>query len=140
MFVDTNVLVTASNPNDPSQSNAKYALDAFTGGLSGCWSGQITREYVSSVTRPADVHGLGWTPSQAWSAIEAFQTILKCLAETDDCLKQLQRLCLLHQVRGKQIHDANIVATMLAHGERQLLTLNARDFARYAADIDIITP
>jgi predicted nucleic acid-binding protein len=33
-------------------------------------------------------------------------------------------------VGGKQIHDANIVATMLAHGLRRLLTHNVKDFQR----------
>ena len=40
-------------------------------------------------------------------------------------------LCASAPVGGKQIHDANIVATMLAYGERRLLTLNASDFRRY---------
>ena len=29
---------------------------------------------------------------------------------------------------GRQIHDINIVATMLAHGEQRLLSLNTRHF------------
>jgi hypothetical protein len=41
-------------------------------------------------------------------------------------------------VGGKQIHDANIVATMLAHGLRRLLTHNVKDFQRDSAWIDIL--
>ena len=41
------------------------------------------------------------------------------------------------QVGGRQIHDANIVATMLAHGERRLLTFNAADFRRYGDRIEL---
>ena len=37
---------------------------------------------------------------------------------------------------GKQTHDANIVATMLAHGETRLLTFNAADFRRFDALIE----
>jgi predicted nucleic acid-binding protein len=40
---------------------------------------------------------------------------------------------------GRQIHDANIVATMLAYGERRLLTLNAGDFRRYGDRIELTT-
>ena len=36
------------------------------------------------------------------------------------------------------MHDANIVATMLAHGERRLLTFNGGDFRRYGERIDLI--
>ncbi len=39
--------------------------------------------------------------------------------------------------RGKQIHDANIVATMMAHGIRTLLTDNVSDFARWGHVIDV---
>ena len=39
-------------------------------------------------------------------------------------------------VGGRQIHDANIVATMLAHGERRLLSFNGADFRRYGDRIE----
>jgi predicted nucleic acid-binding protein len=32
---------------------------------------------------------------------------------------------------GKQVHDANIVATMLVHGVDTLVTINTDDFARF---------
>jgi predicted nucleic acid-binding protein len=40
-------------------------------------------------------------------------------------------------VAGRQIHDANIVATMQAHGIGRLLTHNTADFARFAAIITV---
>lgn len=42
---------------------------------------------------------------------------------------------------GEQVHDCNIVATMLAHGVRHLATRNAADFKRYESliSIDAIT-
>jgi predicted nucleic acid-binding protein len=41
-----------------------------------------------------------------------------------------------YDVGGKQVHDANVVATMLTHGITRLLTFNTGDFSRFA---DIIT-
>lgn len=41
-------------------------------------------------------------------------------------------------VGGKQVHDANIVATMLAHGVPNLLTHNTADFMRYSGLITIL--
>jgi predicted nucleic acid-binding protein len=41
-------------------------------------------------------------------------------------------------VAGRQVHDANIVATMLAHGVPKLLTHNTADFARFAAVITVV--
>jgi hypothetical protein len=34
---------------------------------------------------------------------------------------------------GRQVRDANIVATMIAHGEHRLLTFNTKDFERLDA-------
>ena len=50
----------------------------------------------------------------------------------------LVRLCRDVVVAGKQVHDANIVATMMAHGERQLLTFNGADFRRFGDRIELI--
>ncbi len=41
---------------------------------------------------------------------------------------------------GKQVHDANIVATMLAHGETRLLTFNGGDFHRFDSLIEVVAP
>jgi predicted nucleic acid-binding protein len=32
---------------------------------------------------------------------------------------------------GKQVHDANVIATMLAHGVGTVVTMNVTDFARF---------
>jgi predicted nucleic acid-binding protein len=37
------------------------------------------------------------------------------------------------------VHDANVVATMLAHGETTLLTFNTADFRRFARVIEVIS-
>lgn len=39
---------------------------------------------------------------------------------------------------GKQVHDANIVATMLTYSIPKLLTHNVADFTRFAALISVI--
>jgi hypothetical protein len=41
---------------------------------------------------------------------------------------RLMELSRPYSFGGRQVHDANIVATMLAHGERRLLTFNEADF------------
>ncbi len=40
--------------------------------------------------------------------------------------------------KGKQIHDANIVATMRRYGIPSLLTHNTADFTRYVPDINLL--
>ena len=39
--------------------------------------------------------------------------------------------------RGKQVHDANIVATMRANGLKRLATFNVADFARFEDEIAV---
>jgi hypothetical protein len=46
-----------------------------------------------------------------------------------------------HDVRGKQVHDCNVVAVMLTYGVRRLATRNAPDFKRHVGiDVDAVTP
>ena len=41
------------------------------------------------------------------------------------------------RAQGKQVHDAAIVAVMLSHGVRRLLTLNTEHFERYKAELNL---
>ena len=54
-----------------------------------------------------------------------------------DVAQQLRALLAVGDTRGKQIHDANVATTMLAHGIRILLTDNLDDFARWGHLIDV---
>jgi predicted nucleic acid-binding protein len=42
-----------------------------------------------------------------------------------------------YRATGRQVHDANIVATMLDCGVRRLLTFNLTDFRRFAPLIEM---
>jgi hypothetical protein len=44
-----------------------------------------------------------------------------------------------YDVKGKQVHDARLVAGMLRHNVSHLLTFNAKDFSRYS-EISVIEP
>lgn len=53
---------------------------------------------------------------------------------------RLVALCRSHSFSGRQVHDANIVATMLAHNERRILTFNDADFRRFGELVEVIAP
>jgi glucose-6-phosphate 1-dehydrogenase len=38
---------------------------------------------------------------------------------------------------GKQVHDANVIATMLVHGVDTVVTLNTGDFARFSQHVHV---
>lgn len=54
---------------------------------------------------------------------------------------EFRRLLLQYSVVGRQVHDARLVAMMLAWQIESILTLNDRDFRRFAPEgITIVTP
>ncbi|MBI5670665.1 MAG: hypothetical protein HZC41_21950 [Chloroflexi bacterium] len=52
--------------------------------------------------------------------------------------EKLLELLRAYPTSGKQIHDANIVATMLASGVERLITLNVDDMKHFADGITLI--
>ena len=138
MFVDTNVLVAARFMTAPAHVAACRCLDRAGDSEEPLHiSRQIVREYLVVATR-----------SQIWSKPLVMDDALKdatglissftVLEDSPDVMAALIALCREVPVAGKQIHDANIAATMLAHGERRLLTLNAKDFRRYGGRIELV--
>lgn len=57
--------------------------------------------------------------------------------DTATVTAQLIKLMGDFQIGGKQVHDANIVASMLAYGIPRLLTHNVKDFERFEEMIRI---
>ena len=139
MFLDTNILVMARFQAAPGHAVARDRVQRA--GKSGDVlriSRQVLREYLATVTRPQS-----WSPpvpvDAALADIAALQAGFEILEDGPRATEILTRLCRDVAVAGRQIHDANIVATMLAHGERRLLTFNGRDFRRYGARIELIS-
>lgn len=129
IFVDTNVLLAAT---DQSRDTHAEALKFLESALAGCYrlfvSGQIFREYLVVATRPAAVNGLGLTPGEACSNLRKFGQVVQVLEETRETLERLIELTENYALHGKRIHDANVVATMQAHGLAHLKTENPEDF------------
>ncbi len=138
MFVDTNVLVRARFEAAPSHSLARRRMqEAGESGEALRISRQVLREYLATVTRPQS-----WSSPVAMDAalahIAALEAVFDILEDGPRVTQTLTGLCREVPVAGRQIHDANIAATMLAHGERRLLTFNAGDFRRYGERIELI--
>ena len=53
------------------------------------------------------------------------------LVEPDTLYEEFKRLARKYEFRGKQAHDARLVAMMLCLKVEKVLTLNERDFRRY---------
>lgn len=139
VFLDTNVLLSATTPARPLH---EAALEVFNGwperGVRLSTSGQVLREYLVVATRPTEVNGLGLSPKDALFNASSIRERVQILAEGEAILRRLERIVGDRECRGKQIHDAHIVATALAHGVAKLVTENTGDFLRYRDVLEIL--
>lgn len=60
------------------------------------------------------------------------------MAEHEKVADRLIELLEAVDCTGRQVHDANVVATMLTHGVGTVVTGNAGDFARFGDRIEVV--
>ncbi|GAC1519227.1 MAG: type II toxin-antitoxin system VapC family toxin [Herpetosiphon sp.] len=138
VFVDTNVLVYATNTSSPWYLLARERLqEAKQQADDLIISPQIIREYLSFATRSSVVSGSP-SMSETFRNVHTFRTHFRVVQNTTLVLDHLIALLRVIPCAGKQVHDANIVATMLAYNVSHLLTHNVRDFGRFAQHITIM--
>jgi predicted nucleic acid-binding protein len=138
IFVDTNVLVYSTNVLSPLKDIAKRAIQkAREQGIELIISQQILREYLAVTTR-FSVTGSGVTLHEIVDNLQIFRTEFTLLEEKLAVLAKLIELIQIFPTAGSQVHDANIIATMLVHGIDYLLTHNVDDFKRFSEKIHIL--
>ena len=100
-------------------------------------SRQVLREFLAATTRPGAVTPPP-TPDALTQAIRQFETEFE-IADKDAAVTAiLLDLLKSRTIQGKQIHDANIVATIRRYAISSLLTHNIADFTRYLPDINLL--
>jgi predicted nucleic acid-binding protein len=138
-MLDTNVFLAATDEGRAEHDQALAIINEWPyQGTTLYASGQIMREYLAVATRPAEKNGLGLALSDALANVRALRKRTSLLAEDDKVADQLLSLLDEAACGGKQVHDANIVATMLVHGIDTIVTMNLDDFTRFAAKINPI--
>jgi predicted nucleic acid-binding protein len=140
VLLDTNILLRLLNPADSEYAVVRSAVDALiVRGDQLCFVSQNLVEFWNVCTRPADKNGFALTAAEADIRAKLIESRFTLLPDTVRIHTEWRRLVVSFSVAGVQVHDARLVAAMLAHGIPQLLTLNDRDFARYA-DISVVHP
>ena len=131
-LADTNVLLRYCDQDDGEHAVCVSAIRSLVAqGENVCLCAQVLIEHWAVATRPASVNGLGLDPDEADRQLAAATLALPCLPEPPDMAERWRKVARDNAVRGKQAHDARIVALMQSHGISHILTLNTSDFARY---------
>jgi predicted nucleic acid-binding protein len=138
IFLDTNMLVYAQLTFSPFHDATVARLQSLEGAGTNFWiSRQILREYLAVMTRPGLVQGSISVVSVAADVLD-FMSRFYIAEDGPAVTANLLTLLTSIPIAGKQVHDANVVATMQAYGIPRLLTHNTADFARFARLITVL--
>ncbi len=136
--LDTNVLLAATDQARAEHEQAVAAINVWpASGVVLYTSGQILREYLAVATRPVEQNGLSMSRLDAIANVRALRARLNVLAEDIKVNDRLLELLEMVQCAGEQVHDANVVATMLVHGIDTVVTMNIGDFARFGDHVRV---
>ena len=142
-LIDTGILLRLIDTHDPHHAPVQSTFELLGNRADDLYiTTQNVAELWNVATRPLANNGLNLPPaavSQLFQqAIEPFCTIV---TEPQSLPSEFQRLLIQYSVVGKQVHDARLVAMMLAVQIENILTLNDRDFRRFEPEgIKVFTP
>lgn len=137
IFIDTNVLVYAAVSAAPAHAAARRALaERHTSGAELWISRQVLREYVAVLTRP-QAFARPLSGASVAGDVRSLERQFRIADDTAPVTARLLEVLETVEVGGKQVHDASIVATMVAHGIGTILTANVADFARFRPRIAV---
>ena len=139
VMLDTNVLLAATDEGRAEHRDALTILNRWPAGdTTLCTSGQVLREYLAVATRPAEKNGLGLKLPDALGNVHAICERTTLLAEDSKVADRLLGLLADVECGGKQVHDANVIATMLVHGVGTVVTMNLDDFVRFEGYVNLV--
>ena len=137
-FVDTNILLRAFHNQMELHTEAKALIEKMWDDDVELWiSRQVIREYLVQVTHPR-TFAQPLSLEQIMLQVQSIQSLFHIADETQAVTTQLLTLLRNYPTQGKQVHDANLVATMLVNGIDTLLTINVDDLKRFEPTIKLI--
>ena len=84
------------------------------------------------------MNGFGLSQAEALGNVRALRGRLRFLDESEKVFDALANLLDAVPCVGKQIHDANLVATASAHGIGAITTQNVSDFTRFESYVQLM--
>ena len=139
-LIDSNVLIRWVQPEAPEFRAVTQAIQHLEfSGDSPCYTSQNLGEFWNVLTRPAIQNGYGLSPGGALARAEQVEAKFRLLPDGPAVHQVWRKLLVDHRVSGLQVHDTRLVAAMLVHGVKRILTLNVKDFARFD-EIEAVHP
>lgn len=145
ILIDTNVLLRCTEPKHIHYQSSLDAIDLPRSlGHELAIVPQVLYEFWSVATRPLLNNGLGMSPADAHAEIASVQKVFRLLRDERGVFSIWEHLVASYGVKGKQVHDARLAASLQRHCATHLLTFNISDFARYPfmtamSPIDIVS-
>lgn len=136
-LLDSNILLRMGKGDDPHHQVISSALVAR--GVLLCYTSQTLGEFWNASTRPLDKNGFGLSISETDRLARVIERDFEFLPDSQLVHDRWRRLLVEHEVKGVQVHDARLAASMYVHDVPQLLTINLRDFARFQG-LNILHP
>jgi predicted nucleic acid-binding protein len=133
IFLDTNILVYSSLKDFDNEKNkicTEWINRFFSQGIQIFISTQIIREFYAVVTNEKYLIK-PLLPEQAVSQINFFVSNLSVLTIDMQTIVKMQELLVKYNIKGQNIHDTTIVATMLRYGINHIATFNTKDFLKF---------
>jgi predicted nucleic acid-binding protein len=139
-LIDTGVLLRAFDAASAQYRPIRLALDLL-------WARQerlvVTlqnlAEFWNVSTRPLDQNGFGLSAERTRKRLALIERVFVVVTEDDHSYQLWKGLLLNNGITGVAVHDARLVSVMLSRGISTIVTLNDRDFRRYAG-ITVLTP
>lgn len=130
--VDTNVLIYARDPRDPSKHERARQLtaDMPDGGL--LW--QVACEFIAASRKLTEV---GYTQAQAWRELAQLRELWKLVVPSEDVLLRAERLTATHTF---SFWDSMLVAACIEGGVTRLYTEDFDASISRAIGVEIINP
>lgn len=137
---DTNTFLRLAERNSERQTVIDAIRRLRNNGEALYYTPQVMAEFWNVCTRPSSSRGgLDLSIEETDRKASIIQKHFGVLYETPTSFSEWRRLVRDLQIRGVQVHDAKLVATMIANGVPNLVTFNIVDFRRFSM-ITVIHP
>ena len=140
-MVDANVLAVAADRGDPNHESCRNLLQEWRSQPTPWYlTWPILFDFMGQVSDPA-IYRKPWSIEQAWSFVEAIlaaPSLNVLAAGANHRVIIVGILDELPDLRGVLMHETQIVATMLEHGVRRIITRDT-EFHRFPM-LEVVDP